>query len=328
MKNIFHRILHLFTQNEYPEATNQQFYKWLTEEEHQEEKNDALKKVWYRACKYKYSKKSLNHSYTKLQTTADIPLTKKQAQIHSIRIWQSAAAALLILAASSLYLLSLRETPQDLIQQYIPTAQTQTLTLPDGSKVQLNSQSTLLYPSQFNGKNRSVFLLGEANFKVTPDKKHPFIVKTNDLQVTVLGTEFNMSAYPEDEEVTTTLLSGSICVDLNDLTTSVILKPNEQLTYNRKNKKELLTTADIEDVTAWQRGEIVFRQTTVKDIVTLLERKYNYTFVYNTETLQEDLYSFRFHSEAPIDQVMSIISGVVGNLNYQINEEERTVIIK
>ncbi len=328
MKNLFHKILTLFTKYEYPESTNQQFYRWLTDKEHQEDKDNALKKVWHKAWGYKYSRESLNDSYTKVQAKANIPSTKKQVKLRPIRIWQSAAAALLILAASSIYLLSIRETSQDLIQQYTPTAKTQTVILPDGSEVQLNSQSTLLYPPQFKGKIRSVFLLGEANFKVTPNKKHPFIVKTNDFQVTVLGTEFNMSAYPEDEEVTTTLISGSIRVDLNDLTTSVVLKPNEQLIYNRKDKKEILSTADLEDVTAWQRGEIVFRQTTIKDIITLLERKYDYTFIYSAQTLQKDLYSFRFHNEAPIDQVMSIISGVVGNLNYQIDKEERTVIIK
>ena len=89
------------------------------------------------------------------------------------------------------------------------------LTLPDGTKVQLNSKSTRLYPQEVTGDSRSVFLLGEANFKVKPDKKRPFIVKSNDLQITALGTEFNVSAYPESQEIATTLISGSIRVDYN-----------------------------------------------------------------------------------------------------------------
>ena len=88
---------------------------------------------------------------------------------------------------------------EDLVECYIPTAEIRELTLPDGTYVMLNSKSILLYPEKFTGETRSVYLIGEANFKVKPDKKHPFIVKANDYQVTALGTEFNVNAYPENK---------------------------------------------------------------------------------------------------------------------------------
>ena len=81
----------------------------------------------------------------------------------------------------------------------------------------LNSRSTLLYPEQFAGKTRSVYLIGEANFQVKPDEKHPFIVKANDFQITALGTEFNVNAYPENNELIATLLEGSVKVEFNNL---------------------------------------------------------------------------------------------------------------
>ena len=154
--------------------------------------------------------------------------------------------------------------------------------------MQLNSKSTLLYPHEFTGDSRSVFLLGEANFKVKPDKKRPFIVKSNDLQITALGTEFNVSAYPESQEIATTLISGSIRVDYNNLTTSVILHPNEQFAYNRNNKKYDLSNPDMDDVTAWQRGELVLQKMTLTDIINVLERKYPYAFVYSIKNLKKD----------------------------------------
>lgn len=89
--------------------------------------------------------------------------------------------------------------------------------LPDGSRVSMNSRSMLLYPEQFTGKYRSVFLIGEANFKVKANKNKPFIVKTNDFQITALGTEFNVSAYTEDNNVFTTLITGSVLVEFDDL---------------------------------------------------------------------------------------------------------------
>ena len=86
------------------------------------------------------------------------------------------------------------------------------LTLPDGTKVQLNSQSTLLYPQEFTGKDRSVFLIGEANFKVKPDKKHPFIVKSNDFQVTALETASSVPPHPETPIEAATLIREIVLV--------------------------------------------------------------------------------------------------------------------
>ena len=212
--------------------------------------------------------------------------------------------------------------PACLLQQYIPIAEMRSLTLPDGTKVQLNSKSTLLYPHEFTGDSRSVFLLGEANFKVKPDKKRPFIVKSNDLQITALGTEFNVSAYPESQEIATTLISGSIRVDYNNLTTSVILHPNEQFAYNRNNKKYDLSNPDMDDVTAWQRGELVLQKMTLTDIINVLERKYPYAFVYSIKNLKNDRFSFRFKDNAPLEEVMEIIVNVVGQMDYRIVEDK------
>lgn len=238
-------------------------------------------------------------------------------------------AVFFIVAASSVYLSTIgKDAEENLIQQYIPTAEIRTLTLPDGTQVQLNSQSTLLYPQNFTGKNRSVFLIGEANFKVKPDKKHPFIVKSNDFQVTALGTEFNISAYPENPMLAATLISGSVLVEYNDLKSQVILKPNEQLAYNKNTHYHSLDHPDMKEVTAWQRGELVFREMSVKDIITILERKYPYTFEYQLKTLKDDRYSFRFKDQAPLSEVMDVIVNVVGQMDYKIQGDRCYLIPK
>ena len=104
------------------------------------------------------------------------------------------------------------------------------ITLPDGTQVLINSQSTLLYPQQFKGDTRCVYLVGEAGFKVKRDEEHPFIVKSSDFQVTALGTEFNVTAYPDEEEVTATLISGKVLVEYNNQQGQEILKPNWLIT--------------------------------------------------------------------------------------------------
>lgn len=189
-------------------------------------------------------------------------------------------------------------------------------------QVQLNSKSTLLYPKQFTGKERCVYLVGEANFKVKPDKKHPFIVKSDDFQVTALGTEFNVSAYPENQEISTALLSGSVLVEWGNLTQRTVLQPDEQLTYDKENRQFRVVHPDMADVTAWQRGELVFNEMTVEDIIRVLERKYNYTFVYSLNQLKKDRLSFRFKDKAPLAEVMDIIVDVAGNLKFKIEGDK------
>lgn len=308
MKNYFKQIIKLFTENEYPESTQQEFYQWLVDEEHAPEKEEALQELWEKALR-----------------AGSAP---KIRRIRPIRIWQAAAVFFLI-AASSLYLSNLYKATEDnLLQQYIPTAEMQSFTLPDGTQVQLNSHSTLLYPKKFTGKNRSVFLIGEANFKVRPDKKHPFIVKSNDFQVTALGTEFNVTAYPEHVTSAATLISGSVLVEYNNLKSQIILKPNEQLAYNKKTHEDQLSMPDMKEVTAWQRGELIFREMTVQDIITVLERKYPYTFEYKLKSLKTDRYSFHFKDGAPLSEVMDVIVSVVGQMEYQIKENKCYLIPK
>lgn len=323
MKNYFQRILTLFAGNRYPESTQQEFYQWLVDEQHGAQKDEALQTLWSEAYNQARTEKQIRQSYELLRKSAGIPSVQRKRKIRPIHIWQAAAAVFFVLAASSIYLATIgKNVEENLIQQYIPTAEMRTLTLPDGSKVQLNSQSTLLYPQNFTGKNRSVYLIGEANFKVKPNKEHPFIVKSNDFQVTALGTEFNVSAYPESQLLTATLISGSVRVEYNNLTSQVVLHPNEQLAYHKQSKTHSLVCPDMKDVTAWQRGELILREMTLKEIITVLERKYPYTFEYSLNSLKSDRFSFRFKDQAPLSEVMDIIVNVVGQMNYKIEKDK------
>ena len=281
MKNYIQQIIELFGHNEYSLATRRKVQRWLADDNHAEEKKEALHTLWQQAGEQK------------------VP-----------RGMQSSV---------SIYLMLEKDKPQkDLVECFIPTAEIRELTLPDGTRVMLNSRSTLLYPEQFAGKTRSVYLIGEANFQVKPDEKHPFIVKANDFQITALGTEFNVNAYPENNELIATLLEGSVKVEFNNLISNVILKPNEQITYNKQTRKRSLQSPRIEDVTAWQRGELVFSDMHLDEIFTSLERKFPYTFVYSLHSLNNKSYSFRFQQQATLEEVMKIITQVAGDVKYII----------
>ena len=327
MKNYFRQILTSFTKNHYSETIRQNFYGWLTDKEHAVEKDKALKEIWTAARamgEVPHVEKELERwkRNNGLHTASPIPATPNR-KIRVLRLWQSVAAVLLLVVVSLGYLVMQAErTQNDLIQEFIPVAGMRHLSLPDGSQVQLNSKSTLFYPESFNGKTRSVYLIGEGYFKVMPDKEHPFIVKGSDFQVTALGTEFNVNTYSENDEVYTTLVSGSVKVEYDNLISSVILKPNQQLSYNKLTKKSRLQQSQVDDVIAWQRGELVFSDAHLEDIFTRLEHKYPYTFVYSFHSLNNNTYSFRFPKNVTLEEIMLIISQVVGDIHYVIKDNK------
>lgn len=325
MKNYFQKILFLFIEYDYSKQTTQQFYRWLTDDEHKKEKDEALQEL-YSEAKKRGKTPDLEESLERWREKNNIiPMQspKKYDRKPFMHLWQSVAAVLFIVSITTGYLLyKEKKNDSDLVQQFIPITQMKTLLLPDGSQVQMNSKSILLYPKQFTGENRNVFLLGEANFKVKPDKKKPFIVKTDGFQVTALGTEFNVSTYAEDKNICATLITGSVLVEYDNLTRKTILKPNEQLIYNKETRQDTLNYPNIKDVTAWQRGELVFRKKTIVDIITILERKYDYKFIYSLHDLKNDRYSFRFRDKAPLFEVMDVIVDVAGNLSFKIQNDE------
>lgn len=316
----FKRIIDFFTAGEFSEAGKQVFFRWLAEEEHSGEKDRMLKELWNHTG-HKADAKTRD-SWRTFRREAG--LQEKVPGIRRVRVWQTAAAVLLLVSLTTIYTTYRAKrdvSSAGLLEQYVPVAVTERVVLPDGSEVHLNSGSLLLYPEEFTGKSRSVYLSGEANFKVRPDKKRPFIVKSNDFQVTVLGTEFDLLAYPGDSLVRVTLLSGSVEATYNNLDKHTVLLPNQQLVYNKRSGSSHIDHPDIEDVTAWQRGEIVFKGTTLSEIITVLKRKYPYRFVYDEERFGNDTYTFRFKEDAPIEEVMEIITQVVGYIRYNIADD-------
>ena len=229
MKDYIQQLIELFGHNNYSADTHKKVQQWLADEEHVDEKSEALRELWKQAGEQKVPD-GMQQSIQRMRQNLGMQSITSRRN-YQLLIWRAAAILLLAVSSVSIYLMLEKERPEkDLVECYIPTAEIRELTLPDGTYVMLNSKSILLlYPEKFTGETRSVYLIGEANFKVKPDKKHPFIVKANDYQVTALGTEFNVNAYPENSELMATLLEGSVKVEFNNLLSNIILKPNEQL---------------------------------------------------------------------------------------------------
>ena len=287
MKDYIQQLIELFGHNNYSADTHKKVQQWLADEEHVDEKSEALRELWKQAGEQKVPD-GMQQSIQRMRQNLGMQSITSRRN-YQLLIWRAAAILLLAVSSVSIYLMLEKERPEkDLVECYIPTAEIRELTLPDGTYVMQNSKSILLY------------------------------VKANDYQVTALGTEFNVNAYPENSELMATLLEGSVKVEFNNLLSNIILKPNEQLVYDKHTKAHNLRMPEIDDVTAWQRGELVFSNMYLEDIFTSLERKFPYAFVYSLHSWKKNTYSFRFSKQANLEEVMKIISQVVGNVNYVI----------
>jgi transmembrane sensor len=147
------------------------------------------------------------------------------------------------------------------------------ISLPDGSKVWLNAESSLKFPTFFVGDERKVTLTGEAYFEVAKNERQPFVVQTSLQEVKVLGTHFNINSYEDEDATKTTLLEGSVKVSTAQGNT--ILKPGEQSRLNPGQLVPLVISIDVEHEMAWKNGMFIFKDEPIESIIRKLSRWYN-----------------------------------------------------
>lgn len=201
----------------------------------------------------------------------------------------------------------------------IPFGKVFQIVLSDGTKVHLNAGSSLRYPVHFiKGKNRMVFLEGEAYFDVEKNPKQPFIVNTDNMNIEVLGTKFNVSSYPEDSSINTVLVEGSVSIGSSDtlnLAQNILLKPGNKADWKKQNGKVNIKPVDTAIYTAWIDGKIVFEHMKFENILKKLERHYNVSINNTNTTLSRETFTASFDIET-IEQVLTSFSK-----NYQFNFE-------
>lgn len=189
----------------------------------------------------------------------------------------------------------------------IPRGGEYKLTLMDGTRIWLNSNSKLRFPSEFGSGIRKVELKGEAFFEVAKDSVHPFVVNANKAQVKVLGTSFNVNAYSDLNEIVTTLVEGRVEVSDTLFGNKVKLLPNEQYRFNKLTGKTLKQIVDTEIYTAWKDGRFVFENESLEDIMTRLSRWYNVDVSFLNESVKKLRFSGDLTRYDNIDQILELI---------------------
>lgn len=196
----------------------------------------------------------------------------------------------------------------------VPLGGQYNLTLPDGTKVWLNAGSSLKFPASFrNLKDRRVFLEGEAYFEVFHDNEHPFYVNSGRQEARVLGTHFDIEAYPEDRVIKTTLLQGSLKVIGGINKDSCLLVPGKQAVLTEQLH---VREVDVEDVVDWKDGYFIFNNETVQDILTRVARWYNVQIVYESHVENVKLDGI-ISKNTPLSEVLAMLS-TTNRVNFKI----------
>ena len=225
----------------------------------------------------------------------------------AVRIAAAAVVAAVLLAGGlTTVLLSKRlAQPVTVVTQLGERSQ---VVLPDGTKVWLNSSSSVEYVAPFFSRQRRVKMEGEAYFEVEHDARRPFVVVTGQVVSTVLGTTFNVHAYSEDENYQITLATGSLLVDGGPESRSVRLRPGEQGFFERTSGLLSLRRVNVEQVLSWQEDRLYFRAEPLASIARSLERQFNVDITIPDERLRRICFTGEFVDGENIHEIMRIIS--------------------
>ena len=195
--------------------------------------------------------------------------------------------------------------------------------LPDGTKVWLNSASSITYPTAFTDKERRVTIIGEAYFEVAKNKNIPFFVNVNNAQIRVLGTHFNIAAYGDDEEMTTTLIEGSVQVTKNKKQS--MLKPGQKAVIYNGTDNIVVSEANIEDAIAWKNGYFVFDDNDVNGVMKKISRWYDVTVDYRSN-VSDQKFGGTFYRSKSIAELLQYLEKI-GKVRFNI-EGRRIIVMK
>lgn len=325
-----YRLQHLFQKylrNECSEPELVELTHLLNEME-DDELDAPLKALWERS-KDKTSGQHIDwdQMLQEVKASEDNLITLGQNKTrHHRRLWLNVAAAAIVLICLSVglnYYLYHRNDSLKLTytETRIPVKHTKEIILEDGSRITLNAGSNLRYPERFSGKTREVYLEGEALFDVAHDPDKPFIVHSGQLKTIVLGTTFNISAYPGAEKMQVTVISGKVSVQETVSKKITTLLPNQKAVFNTKTAQFLANDIKSTDAeTAWQQGRIGFDDASLAEVAAQFYRQYGVHIKLGNPNLANCRISIVLSNDS-VDNLLKTIASL-SNAQYKYQGDE------
>lgn len=248
---------------------------------------------------------------------------------NSIRVWMRLAGAAIILmaltSAFTIYFYKNKSMPDNgmFCEAIVPLGSQTRIILPDSSVVVLNSGSILKYPVSFGEKERYVYLAGEGYFEVAKDKSKVFQVHAGEAKIEVTGTVFNIRCYPDDVQTKIDLIEGSVHVSVGEK--AIALKPNERVIYDRKSG--ILERSEYETYKAalWTTGRLSFVNTSFREILKEIERKYNVKIQIASRRIDDEFFSGTINADMTLQEVFNFIDV---DKKYRFENSENTIVMK
>jgi ferric-dicitrate binding protein FerR (iron transport regulator) len=204
-----------------------------------------------------------------------------------------------------------------------PRGQKSQIVLADGTKVWLNSDTKIKYPGNFSKDQRDVYLDGEAFFEVAKNAHQPFVVHTSGVSVKVLGTKFNVKAYPDEDQIETSLFEGKVNLLQNDVTTGIKVetevKPGQSIIYSRTTDQLVESKFPGEEINGWKKNQLIFKDDTFNNLVLKVERWYNVDVVYDENQFKDRRLTVELYEGERLELLMNIISHVL-SVDYKYDD--------
>lgn len=317
-QNIANRILRKFREGTLSSRHRTDVKRWYVSEQDAADKEIAMRDIWNEMSDEadESTRRSLSSVHRKIKE-GDKNLSPR---VNLTRWLRYAAIFVLpfITGALGFWFSGNYYRGMEMSECYVPNGKLDTVTLSDGTEVQINSGTVLIYPQKFRGSKRTVYLSGEARFSVVKNAKKPFIVRTGPLNVEVLGTKFDIESYPGNDYIATTLEEGSVKVYREDMPEkSILLKPDEQVVYYAGIDSFATRYVEASDFSAWTQGELRFRNKPLNEILATIERRYNVRFQVDEGIVCSDLYTMKFKSHETIEDALNVFSLILENVSYR-----------
>lgn len=312
-------IVKRFVAGRFSPETEEKVQEWFINEQNEEEKRLASFDFWNEA-----DSEPDGDAYAALEkVNRRIGYPRKPVPLYKRLIWVAAVLIpVLLIGGGYLYYTYLQDGYVEVVAAY---GEDKHLVLPDASEVWLNSGTTIRYPKKRDADRRLIYLEGEAYFSVKKDASRVFIVKTDGVVVQVLGTEFNVKAYPDEEKIVTTLVKGKVEVYVN-ADKPLLLHPDEQLIYDRNTSEAHIEKILPEESNAWLSGGIVFVNSSFKEILQTLERHFNVSFQVDPHISISHFYTVKFTRNENLDEILNVLMEVV-HFTYQ-KEDDKIVLVE
>lgn len=232
-----------------------------------------------------------------------------------LKVYQKIAAFLLIpilglgiWAGISLF----SETEVRYTETFAPRGQKSQIVLADGTKVWLNSDTKIRYPGNFDKKQREIYLDGEAFFEVTKNEKQPFIVKTSGIDIKVLGTNFNVKAYSEEDQIETSLFEGKILIvnegNVKSEKIETEVNPGQSYLYSKNSNSLSINKFPQDEINGWKKNQLIFKDDTFSNLVRKVERWYNVKIIYDEKLFNDRHLTVELYEGERLELLMDIIS--------------------